>query len=153
MQALNEYMVDRAVLPVENSIAGSLHSVYDLILRYKMHIVGEVTLKVLAIRLDGARVMLPPGPSLPAEPNAVHVSIARRSPITWRSFRGLRRRTCRGSRAIRRLSFSATPSSGKSINLHCTCRLLSECFQSTDVRAAASANRSLGIAFEAKGDE
>lgn len=46
MQALREYVVDRAVVPIENSIAGSLHSVYDLMLRYRVHIVGEVSLQV-----------------------------------------------------------------------------------------------------------
>ncbi len=59
MQALNEYMVDRAVLPVENSFAGSLHSVYDLMLRYRMHIVGEITLKVMTVYLVVIRASSP----------------------------------------------------------------------------------------------
>lgn len=45
-QAISEYVVDRGVLPIENSIAGSLHTVYDLMLRYKLHIVGEVTMQI-----------------------------------------------------------------------------------------------------------
>lgn len=35
------------MLPVENSLGGSIHIVYDLLLRYRLHIVGEVTVKVI----------------------------------------------------------------------------------------------------------
>jgi prephenate dehydratase len=34
------------VLPVENSLAGSIHRNYDLLLRYDLHIVGEVQIPV-----------------------------------------------------------------------------------------------------------
>ena len=46
MQALSQWMADRAVLPVENSLGGSIHLVYDLLLRYRLHIVGEVSVEV-----------------------------------------------------------------------------------------------------------
>jgi prephenate dehydratase len=37
---------DRGVLPVENSLAGSIHRNYDLLLRYDLWIVGEVQIPI-----------------------------------------------------------------------------------------------------------
>lgn len=45
-QALSQWAAERAVLPIENSLGGSIHAVYDLLLRYRLHIVGEVSVKV-----------------------------------------------------------------------------------------------------------
>ncbi|KVH96747.1 Prephenate dehydratase, partial [Cynara cardunculus var. scolymus] len=39
-------LVDKVVLPIESSIGGSVHRNYDLFLRYKLHIVGEVQLNI-----------------------------------------------------------------------------------------------------------
>ncbi|RDY08224.1 Arogenate dehydratase/prephenate dehydratase 2, chloroplastic, partial [Mucuna pruriens] len=41
-EAVERWLVDRAVLPIENSLGGSIHRNYDLLLRHNLHIVGEV---------------------------------------------------------------------------------------------------------------
>ncbi|XP_027345628.1 arogenate dehydratase/prephenate dehydratase 2, chloroplastic-like isoform X2 [Abrus precatorius] len=41
-EAVERWLVDRAVLPIENSLGGSIHRNYDLLLRHSLHIVGEV---------------------------------------------------------------------------------------------------------------
>lgn len=45
-QALSQWMAERAVLPIENSIGGSIHAVYDLLMRYRLHIIGETSLAI-----------------------------------------------------------------------------------------------------------
>ncbi|XP_075635504.1 arogenate dehydratase 2-like isoform X2 [Castanea sativa] len=44
--AVERWLVDRAVLPIENSLGGSIHRNYDLLLRHRLHIVGEVKFAV-----------------------------------------------------------------------------------------------------------
>lgn len=39
--------MDKAVLPIENSVGGSIHRNYDLLLRHRLHIVGEVQMQVI----------------------------------------------------------------------------------------------------------
>ncbi|KAM4101899.1 hypothetical protein ACB094_05G180700 [Castanea mollissima] len=46
LKAVEMLLVDKAVLPIENSIGGSIYSHYDLLLSHKLNIVGEVKLQI-----------------------------------------------------------------------------------------------------------
>ncbi|KAM7500972.1 hypothetical protein LguiA_025386 [Lonicera macranthoides] len=57
LKAVELSLVDKAVLPIESSVGGSIHRNYDLLLRQRLHIVAEVHLVVdhCLLGLPGAR--------------------------------------------------------------------------------------------------
>ncbi|MDP6180840.1 MAG: 3-deoxy-7-phosphoheptulonate synthase, partial [Desulfatiglandales bacterium] len=46
-EAVKEGSVDFGVVPLENSLTGSIHENYDLLLDYDLKIVGEITLRII----------------------------------------------------------------------------------------------------------
>ncbi|KAL5099919.1 hypothetical protein RYX36_004246, partial [Vicia faba] len=45
-KAVELWLVDKAVLPIENSVDGSIHHNYDLLLRHRLHIIVKVQQRV-----------------------------------------------------------------------------------------------------------
>lgn len=57
-KAVELWLANKAVIPIESSVGGSLHRNYDLLLRNRLHIVGEVQMavKLCLLGLPGVRM-------------------------------------------------------------------------------------------------
>ncbi|KAJ3705330.1 hypothetical protein LUZ61_009035 [Rhynchospora tenuis] len=57
LKALELWHVDRVVLPIENTLVGSIHRNYDLLLSHRLHIIAEVQISVdlCLLALPGAK--------------------------------------------------------------------------------------------------
>ena len=57
-EAINAGETDFGVVPLENSLAGSVHENYDLLLEYDLKIVGEITLRIVhnLVGVSGAKL-------------------------------------------------------------------------------------------------
>ncbi len=57
MEAIEEGAADYAVLPIENSTAGAVNEIYDLLVEFENYIVGEtiIPIKKYIVRITGNR--------------------------------------------------------------------------------------------------
>ncbi|CAL5373505.1 unnamed protein product [Camellia sinensis] len=88
LQAVKLWLADKTVLPIENSLGGSIHRNYDLLLWHKLHIVGEVQLAVnlCLLALPGVRTEhLKRVLSHPQMSATVHQSGVLKFVLPWRS--------------------------------------------------------------------
>ncbi|KAM4112957.1 hypothetical protein ACJW30_05G180700 [Castanea mollissima] len=71
LKAVEMLLVDKAVLPIENSIGGSIYSHYDLLLSHKLNIVGEVKLQINHCLLGLSGVIMQEIVSVMSHPQAL----------------------------------------------------------------------------------
>ncbi|XP_073065915.1 arogenate dehydratase 2-like [Primulina eburnea] len=69
--AVESGLIDRAVLPIENSLGGSIHRNYDLLFQHRLHIVGEKKLLIRHCLLANPNVKVEDLKSVHSHPQAL----------------------------------------------------------------------------------
>lgn len=70
-QAVERRKADCGVIPIENSLAGSIHQNYDLLLTHDLHIIGETHLRIEHVLMCHPRAKFPAISEVRSHPQAL----------------------------------------------------------------------------------